>query len=219
MLVLSVKDPGIGMTRDSLVYIFDMFAQSDVVVSRALGGLGIGLSLAKRFTEMHGGTIEAKSDGPGLGSEFIMRLPIVTKPQQVRQSAAETPAASAPGQRILVVDDNRDAADTLSTLLAADGFSVSTAYDGNSAVERFREQKPDVIVMDIGLPGIDGYEAVRQIRKEPGGKEILMIALTGWGQESARQQAAEAGYDHHLVKPVDLNILRGWIGRGASAAA
>lgn len=217
-VIFRIKDQGIGMEAAALSKIFDMFAQAESSKRRALGGLGIGLSLAKRFTEMHGGTIEARSEGIGKGSEFILTLPVVTQKidrDKSEQSANAVQAAQPACQRVLVVDDNRDAADSLQVLLQAAGFEVSTAYDGQEAVDAVQMQQPDIVVMDIGMPGVDGYEAVRRIRTQPGGKDILMIALTGWGQESARRKAAEAGYDHHLVKPVDMDVLKCLVMRAA----
>lgn len=206
-----IKDSGVGLEPGGLTRIFEMFAQDTPAQSRSrgTGGLGIGLSLAKRFAEMHGGTIIAKSEGPGRGSEFVMTMPIVTTLAHAEDAASAIGVdASAVNRRVLIVDDNRDGADTLRWLFEAGGFTVATAYDGQEAVDTVKNNRPDIIVMDIGMPRMDGYEAVRQIRALPEGRTILMIALTGWGQESAKQQAEEAGFDHHLVKPVDFQRLR-----------
>jgi signal transduction histidine kinase/ActR/RegA family two-component response regulator len=214
-VVFSIKDCGIGIPADALTRIFEMFLQNDPAPGRVLGGLGIGLSLAKRFTEMHGGTIVAHSAGPGQGSEFLLRLPIVVPQESGKEDAgrprdAQQPVVAA-NRQVLVVDDNRDGADMLHRLFEADGFTVATAYDGFEAIKQVSRSRPDIVVMDIGMPGMDGYEAVRRIRQQPGGENILMIALTGWGQEDARRLTAEAGFNHHMVKPVDFDVLKGFL--------
>jgi len=206
----SVRDNGIGLEPASLTRIFDLFAQTPVP-GEAPTGLGIGLSLAKQFSEMHGGTLHAFSEGLGRGSEFILTLPVVLDlPAQVAQAPVDTAGKpdAMPFRKILVVDDNVDAADTLQALLGLDGFVVTTAYDGVSAVAQVQTVKPDAVVMDIGMPGMDGYDAARLIRQQPGGPGIVLIALTGWGQSTDRQRASQAGFDHHLVKPVDYDLLR-----------
>lgn len=210
-IALSVRDCGIGLAKESLSTIFELFTQNAPAPGRILDGLGIGLSLAKQFTEMHGGTIEAKSEGIGKGSEFILTLPIVVtdaKPSTANDQRAGNDLSPSESRRILFVDDNRDGADVLRLLFESDGFMASTAYNGMEAIEAVQRTTPDVIVMDIGMPGMDGYEAARQIRSQPAGKDILMIALTGWGQESARQLTGEAGFDHHMVKPVNFAALK-----------
>lgn len=207
----SVRDNGIGLEPASLTRIFDLFAQTPVP-GEAPTGLGIGLSLAKQFSEMHGGTLHAVSGGLGRGSEFILTLPVVLEAAQpVAQAPADLPEKAAGIQqlrKILVVDDNVDAADTLQALLGLDGFAVTTAYDGVAAVAQVQAVRPDAVVMDIGMPGMDGYDAARLMRQQPGGLEIVLIALTGWGQSTDRQRASQAGFDHHLVKPVDYDLLR-----------
>jgi len=204
-----VRDDGIGLEPVSLTRIFDLFAQTPVP-GEAPTGLGIGLSLAKQFAEMHGGNLYAASEGLGRGSEFVLTLPVVVgqQPGSLREDAgAVAPLVSGGLRKILVVDDNVDAADTLESLLGMDGFAVSTVYDGVAAVAQARAAKPDIVVMDIGMPGLDGYEAARLIRQQPGGDAIVLIALTGWGQSNDRKRASEAGFDHHLVKPVDYDLL------------
>jgi signal transduction histidine kinase/ActR/RegA family two-component response regulator len=211
MLTFSVRDNGIGLEKKSLARIFDLFAQTPVA-GEAPTGLGIGLSLARQFAEMHGGTLQASSDGLGCGSEFVLRLPVVVVVRNAAESAQSAVASSGPmlpasPKKILVVDDNVDAADTLEALLDMDGFEVTTAYDGLAAVAAAASTLPDAVVMDIGMPGLDGYEAAREIRLQPRGKDVVLIALTGWGQATDKQRASHAGFDHHLVKPVDYSRL------------
>jgi PAS domain S-box-containing protein len=203
--VITVRDTGVGISAEMLPRIFEMFAQVD----RSQGGLGIGLTLVKRLVEMHGGAIAAHSSGPGKGSEFTVRLPVViesaTGPRQPRGERER--AAPASSFRILVVDDNRDAAATLGMLLRIRGNDIRTAHDGLEAVGVADEFRPDVILLDIGLPKMNGYEAARRIRQQPWGSAMVLIALTGWGQESDRVHSQEAGFDQHLVKPVDPRDL------------
>lgn len=208
-VTFSVRDNGIGLEPVSLTRIFDLFAQTPVP-GEAPTGLGIGLSLAKQFAEMHGGTLHAVSEGLGRGSEFVLTLPVVVEQQHSppgREVAVVAPAFAGRLRKVLVVDDNADAADTLNVLLGMDGFAVSTAYDGVAAVAQARAAAPDIVIMDIGMPGMDGYDAARLIRQQPGGDHILLIALTGWGQSTDRKRASEAGFDHHLVKPVNYEQL------------
>jgi len=209
-VVFRVKDNGIGLEPEAIDGIFEMFAQCDPSQNRArgAGGLGIGLSLARRFIEMHGGTITAASEGPGMGTEFTMTLPIVAHGAHPRASSAAMQPSIAGNRRVLVVDDNQDGADMLTQLLEAEGFAAEAVYNGEDALAAIQAARPDIVVMDIGLPGMDGYEAVRRIRALPRGKDILVIAVTGWGQESAKLQAREAGFDHHLVKPVRFEKIR-----------
>ncbi len=207
--MFSVRDNGIGLEPASLTRIFDLFAQTPVP-GEAPTGLGIGLSLARQFSEMHGGTLHAVSEGLGRGSEFILTLPVVIEVvqpavQAIVDSAEKSHVVQA--RKILVVDDNVDAADTLQALLGLDGFVVTTAYDGVAGVAQVWSLKPDAVVMDIGMPGMDGYDAARLIRQQPGGDKIVLIALTGWGQTADKQRAGQAGFDHHLVKPVDYDML------------
>lgn len=213
--VFRVKDNGIGLEPEAIDGIFEMFAQCDPSQNRArgTGGLGIGLSLARRFIEMHGGTITAVSDGPGTGTEFTMTLPIVAHGAHQRASAVTVQPPIAGNRRVLVVDDNQDGADMLTQLLEADGFTAEAVYKGEDALASIQAARPDIIIMDIGMPGMDGYEAVRRIRALPGGKDILVIAVTGWGQESAKLQARDAGFDHHLVKPVRFEKIRDFLAR------
>jgi PAS domain S-box-containing protein len=205
-VMVTVKDNGAGIPQDKLDSIFDMFMQVDLTAERSQGGLGIGLTLVKRLAEMHGGSIEARSAGEGQGSEFIVRLPVLSKPSVAAQPK---PAASEPSpeRRILIVDDNVDAADSLAMLLEITGNKTYMAHDGVEAVEAIEEHRPEVVLLDIGLPRLTGHEVCRQVRQQPWGKDIVMIALTGWGQEDDRRQSEEAGFNGHLVKPVDYDKL------------
>jgi CheY-like chemotaxis protein len=208
-LLIRVKDNGIGIPIDMLPRIFDMFTQVDHTLERSQGGLGIGLTLVKRLVEMHGGSVEPHSDGLGRGSEFVVRLPVAVegKGQGKEDGVGEgKKAAPTPMFRILVVDDNNDAADSLSILLRMMGNEVHTAYDGLEAVGAAATLHPDVALLDIGLPKLNGYEAARRIRELRGGDTVL-IALTGWGQEEHLRRSKEAGFDHHITKPVDFEAL------------
>ncbi|MCK7593032.1 PAS domain S-box protein [Pseudomarimonas salicorniae] len=204
--VISVRDAGIGIDSEQLPRVFDMFSQVERSLEKSQGGLGIGLNLVKRLVDLHGGRIEARSAGLGQGAEFIVRVPVLVEP------AEETPATESPGEdasalRILVVDDNRDGADSLALMLRMMGNQLCTAYDGEEAVEAAARFEPDVILLDIGLPKLNGYEACRRIRATEAGRDMVIIAQTGWGQEEDRQRTREAGFDHHLVKPVDSQEL------------
>ena len=205
---ITVRDSGIGIEPAHLPRIFNLFTQLDSSLSRTQGGLGIGLTLVKNLVQMHGGTVEARSQGKDRGSEFVVRLPVETSSVPNRTAGpAAAQGASAVRRRILIVDDNRDSANTLAMLLKLNKQDVSTAYDGIAAVEQFQTLKPDVILMDIGLPGMNGLEAAKAIRALPGGSEVALVAMTGWGQDEDRQKTKEAGFDRHLVKPVDRAAL------------
>jgi PAS domain S-box-containing protein len=206
-VVVSVRDNGAGMRGDVLAHVFDAFVQGDRSYSRAKGGLGIGLTLARSIVALHGGTIEARSAGLGQGSEFIVRLPL--PPPSVEGPAVESgpPQTRIAGQRILVVDDNVDAAESLGALLRCLGAEVVTVHDGPAALEALRTETPAAAVLDIGMPGMDGFEVARRMRAGPHGNDIKLIALTGWGNDEDRRRSREAGIDHHLVKPVDLQVL------------
>jgi CheY-like chemotaxis protein len=176
------------------------------------GGLGVGLALARRLAEMHGGTLTGQSDGPGQGSVFTLRLPLAAS----QAAPAATPGAVHPfagQQRILVVDDNRDSADSLSMLLSFLGADVRVARTGAEAVEMFRSYEPAVVLLDIGLPDMDGYDVARRLRGERRAQQPTIVALTGWGQDRDRERARDAGCDHHLIKPADINVLRALLAR------
>jgi CheY-like chemotaxis protein/two-component sensor histidine kinase len=206
-VVVSVKDNGAGIPPDKLDSIFDMFMQVEGTSDRSQGGLGIGLTLVKRLTEMHGGSIEARSAGEGQGSEFIVRLPVLNRPAVAPSSGTDVESESQPQRRVLVVDDNRDSADSLAMLMEITGNKAYLAHDGVEAVEAIEKHRPEVVLLDIGLPGLDGHEVCRRVREQPWGKDIVMIALTGWGQEDDRRRSEEAGFNGHLVKPVDYDKL------------
>jgi PAS domain S-box-containing protein len=208
-VVVSVRDTGIGIPAGSLPHIFDMFSQVGRDIERSTGGLGIGLALVKGLVEMHGGTVTAESPGVGKGSMFTVRLPALEdRPESTPKDAAEEgrPAAG-PKRRILVVDDNRDAAKSMAMLLRLRKNEVRTAHDGVEAVAAAEAFRPQVILMDVGMPRLDGYEATRRIRQQPWGQAMLIIAVTGWGQERDKVQSQEAGCNGHLVKPVNLSEL------------
>ena len=203
---VTVKDNGAGIPRDKINSIFDMFMQVDRTSERSQEGLGIGLTLVKRLVEMHGGSIDAHSDGEGHGSEFVVRLPVISKPAV---PAVHTGAASeSPTERrVLIVDDNRDSADSLAMLMQITGNKAFLAYDGAEALEAIDKYRPEVVLLDIGLPKLDGHEVCRRVREKSWGRDIIIIALTGWGQEDDRRKSTEAGFDGHLVKPVDYDRL------------
>ena len=205
--VVRVRDAGVGIAPDALPKIFDMFGQAEGDASRKSGGLGIGLSLVKRIAEIHGGSVSAHSAGIGHGSEFVVRIPA----SAVQRPAAQhdQPAMSVPvsKRRILVVDDNTDAAESLAALLSINGHETRLAHDGLQAVEEARAFKPDVVFLDIGMPALDGHETARRIRQEPWGKNMVLVALTGWGQSEDRRRSQEAGFNHHLVKPADPTVV------------
>ncbi|HVJ68740.1 MAG TPA: ATP-binding protein [Caulifigura sp.] len=205
-LSIEVRDNGSGIPNESLNLVFDMFAQVDQHLGRSRGGLGIGLTIVKRLVEMHGGSVTVKSAGLGQGSEFHIELPILS--QAIGPETGNTVAPNQGRLRVLIVDDNVDAARTLFALLRQLQHDVHLAHDGESAVELAAQLRPDVILLDIGLPGLNGYEACRRIRQHSGGSEILIVALTGWGLEEDRNRSREAGFNHHMVKPVDLQSLR-----------
>jgi len=206
--VIRVRDNGIGIAARRLLRVFDMFMQVDTSLERSVSGLGIGLTLVKQLVEMHGGTVEAHSEGLGHGSEFVVRLPILVGAPKPPPDPSGTESTPTTVRRILVVDDNRDSAESLATLLTFSGHVTHTAYDGLEAVEAAATFQPDVLLLDIGLPKLNGYEAARKIREQPSGKGLVIIALTGWGQEEDRRRSAEAGFNAHLVKPVDLVALK-----------
>ena len=205
--VLRVADTGAGIAPRLLPRIFDLFTQDDRTLDRALGGLGLGLTLARRITELHDGTIEAHSAGPGRGSEFVVRLPLHVDEQAAGRDADARRAPSRRARRLLVVEDNVDAARMLEMALQMEGHDVRLAFDGRDAVGAAAAFQPDVVILDIGLPRMTGYDAARAIRQLPGLADVFIVALTGYGQAADHEKSREAGIDQHLVKPVDLDLL------------
>jgi CheY-like chemotaxis protein len=181
--------------------------QIDTSLERSVSGLGIGLTLVKNLVEMHGGTVEAQSAGRGHGSEFVVRLPALDESAAAPPEPRINEPTKMPGRRILIVDDSRDAATSLAILLKLTGNETHTAFDGLKAVEAAATLRPEVVFLDIGLPSLNGYEVCRRIRGQPGGKGMLVVALTGWGQEEDRKKCRDAGFDSHLVKPIQLPAL------------
>ena len=207
-VVFRIKDSGIGIPADILSQIFELFAQAERKLDRSQGGLGIGLAVTHHLVRLHGGSVEAVSAGPGHGSEFIIRFPEMDVSAAVLPPVPAATSRTAARARVLVVDDNVDAADLLGEILAAMGQDVQVAYDGLTALQRAQAVPPDLVLLDIGLPGMDGYQVARQLR-ETFGSAVRLAAVTGYGQEQDRLDAMAAGFDHHFVKPIDLTILEG----------
>jgi CheY-like chemotaxis protein/two-component sensor histidine kinase len=209
-VVVSVKDTGVGIPPHMLPKVFEMFTQVDRSLAKAQGGLGIGLTIVKRLVEMHGGRVEARSEGQDMGSEFLIRLPIaLSLVREQEQGAGGDSQQTRPmtRRRVLVVDDNADIADSQAMMLELLGNEVRTAHDGLEAVAVAAAFRPDLILLDLGMPKMNGYEVCRRIREQPWGKGILIVAVTGWGQDEDKCRSQEAGFDHHLVKPVELAEL------------
>ncbi len=206
-MVLSVKDNGIGIAPDFLPQIFDLFAQAQRSLDRSEGGLGVDLTLVRKLVQMHGGNIQARSAGLGQGSEFIVRLPILPSPVQSEIPEVEKSKTSGRPSRVLIVDDNLDTADSIGMLLKRSGHEVTVTYSAEKALEVAAEFQPDVVLLDIGLPEMDGYEVARRLRRDSRLKGVKLIALTGYGQDSDLQRSKEAGFDYHLVKPVGLDEI------------
>ena len=217
---IRIRDTGIGIPSALLQRIFDMFTQLRSETSRSQSGLGIGLALVRKLLEMHGGTVTASSEGVGLGSEFLITLPVIpdetasmSAAGQAKVNGTGASTAARVRRRILVADDNSDALESLATLLELGGHEVFSASNGALALESAERHLPDVALLDIGMPKLDGYEVARRIRAQPWGRRITLVALTGWGQESDRRRSGEAGFDSHLVKPLDLDKLTELLGR------
>ncbi len=217
--VIRVRDTGIGIAAADLARVFDMFEQVDTSLERSRDGLGLGLTLVKTLAELHGGRVDVYSEGPARGSEFVVHLPLApplsaAAPQPPMEQAAGTSA-----RRILIVDDNEDGAESLSMMLELAGHKTYQAYDGPEGIEAARRLAPDVVLLDIGLPGMSGYEVCRRVRSESWGRDLVMVALTGWGQQEDRDLSREAGFDAHMVKPVDLDGLLDFLNRVTSLRA
>jgi len=206
--VISVTDNGIGIPTHMLAHVFEMFTQVDGNLERSQGGLGIGLSIVQRLVQMHGGSVEARSAGPGNGSEFVVRLPVALSLVGDQPADEANPVRPTVPLRILIADDNLDSAASLAMLLTLEGNETQTAHDGLEALEVAATFRPDVILLDIGMPRLNGYEVCRRIRQQSWGKNMVVIALTGWGQEEDKRRSLAAGVDSHLVKPVDHAALK-----------
>jgi CheY-like chemotaxis protein len=208
--VVSVRDTGIGIPAEQLPGVFDIFTQVTPALEKSQGGLGVGLALVKGLVELHGGSVEAHSNS-GMGSVFIVRLPTASIPENTTTQQAcddSNDDCSIPKCRILVADDNKDAAYSFEMILRKMGHDVYTAHDGLAAIQAAAAQLPRVILLDIGMPGMNGYEAAKHIREQPWGEKVVLIAVTGWGQDDDRRRAYEAGFDYHMVKPVALGDLK-----------
>jgi signal transduction histidine kinase/DNA-binding response OmpR family regulator len=217
-VTVKVRDTGIGIPRNKLASVFDMFSQLPAARELSQGGLGIGLTLVKRLVGLHGGTVEASSPGAGKGTEFIIRLPVLADYSQAQAAARQEETPRAGGRRILIVDDNRDSAASLAMLLEAAGNKTQEAYDGMEALEAAAEFHPDVVLLDIGLPKLNGFEVCRRMRAEPWGRDMIILAVSGWGQDDDRRKAREAGFDNHMVKPVDYKTLLKLLAEPSAAA-
>jgi two-component system CheB/CheR fusion protein len=205
-IVIKVKDTGVGIPREMLPRVFDLFTQVNPQIDRTKGGLGIGLTVVRRLTEMHGGTVSATSDGLGQGSEFTVRLPRSYE-DAAEISRTSSPTHVPPGLRVLVVEDNVDMARSLALLLKKAGCETQMVHDGAAALEAASSFSPQVILLDIGLPGLDGYEVARRLRADPNYNEVCLIAVSGYGQAQDQQRSRDAGFNHHLVKPVNFDAL------------
>lgn len=207
--VIQIRDNGMGIAPELLPRVFELFTQAERTLDRSLGGLGIGLTIVRRLVEMQGGSVEAHSDGPGRGSEFVLRIPVATA-QLATQSPPhqEAQGRQPPGSRVLVVDDHADSADSLSLILTHLGHNVQTAYEGRTAIAIAHGFRPGVVFCDLGLPVMDGYEVARQLRDFPETRQAVLVALTGYGQEEDKKRSVTAGFDYHLVKPVSPESLQ-----------
>ncbi|MCE9563149.1 MAG: response regulator [Planctomycetes bacterium] len=206
---IRIRDTGIGISAELLPTVFDLFTQANRSLDRSQGGLGVGLTLVRRLVEMHGGSVEANSPGPGQGSSFTVRFPVLGRPIESRNSTHVAPKVlpNGPRKRILVVDDNHDGAESLAEMLGLLGNDVAIAHDGIEAICKAEEYRPEIVLMDVGMPRLNGLDATRRIREQPWGRSMMIIALTGWGQDADRALSKEAGCDGHLVKPVNMTEL------------
>lgn len=213
--VLRVSDTGLGIAPELLGRIFDPFVQGERTLERAEGGLGVGLTLVRRLVELHGGTVSASSEGPGRGSTFTIRLPTIPPPES-KAAGPSIPTSTAP-KRILLIEDNPDARETFRMMLELAGHEVLEAEEGRSGLELLRSALPDIAVIDVGLPGLDGYEIASRFRREPQSSRVMLVALTGYGTPEARERSRQAGFDHHLIKPIDPDVLREIMGTGIAS--
>jgi CheY-like chemotaxis protein len=210
-VAIHVRDTGMGLASDQLERVFDLFVQGPPPLDRPQGGLGLGLTLARRLAELHGGTIEARSEGSGLGTEFVVRIPLIAEVPEERAAMPPVPVVVAPpsarARRVLVVDDHEDAREALRFLLEDEGHDVRTAGDGPSALAETERFSPEVVLLDIGLPGIDGYEVARAMRHMEQGRDVYLVAVSGYGLPEDRARSRDAGFDDHLLKPVAPQVL------------
>jgi len=218
---VTVRDTGVGIDAAMQHRIFELFEQADKSLERGNTGLGIGLTLARQLVQLHGGEIEVQSEGIGRGSTFIVRLPQArVAPAIVAAPAAAAPTGTAGAMRLVIADDNVDFAESLQAILEMQGHQVVVVGDGNAALEAVRMHRPDAAVLDIGMPGLNGYEVARRLRADPGSAALTLIAVTGWGQAADKKAAADAGFDRHLVKPLDpeelLDVIADVAPRGAA---
>ncbi|MFL6580648.1 MAG: ATP-binding protein, partial [Burkholderiales bacterium] len=218
-VAIRVQDSGVGIEPDLLPRIFDLFVQGDHTLARSQGGLGIGLTLVKRLVDMHGGTIEAVSEGKGKGSQFIVRLPILMgDPETFRSKVPGSLIKNSSKRRVLVVDDNVDAAESIAMILRITGHKVMCIYDGQSVMKMVQNYKPEVVIIDIGLPGMSGYDVAKLLRNTPECKHLALVAVTGYGQDNDRMTAQQAGFDSHMTKPVDPDVLGEFVAAAQRAA-
>ncbi len=213
--VLRVRDSGAGLAPDLVPNVFDLFVQGDRSLARTRGGLGIGLTIVRRLIELHGGRVHAHSAGIGRGSEFVVELPVTHAPPAAERAGGAPPSDAAAPLRVLVVEDNQDSAESLATVIGHWGHDVRVALDAAAALETVENWRPHVVVSDLGLPRMDGFELARRVRRCPTGSDALLIALSGYGRDQDKQAAADAGFDHHLVKPPDLDVLATLLGETA----
>jgi CheY-like chemotaxis protein len=206
-LVIEIRDTGLGIAPELLPKVFDLFVQGDRSAARTEGGLGIGLTLVRKLAELHGGSVAAASEGPGQGSRFTVRLPALAESAARPAGPTSLPRVARQASRVLVVDDMQDTARGLAKMIKLLGHDVRVAHDGIAALEVARGHRPEIVLLDIGLPGMDGYEVARQMRQEDYCKDAVIIAVSGYGQEDDRRRSQEAGFDYHLVKPVDYGVL------------
>jgi len=214
--VIRVRDSGSGIPEELLPRVFELFVQGERAPGRSEGGLGIGLTLVRRLVQLHGGRVEARSEGPGKGSEFSVWLPLLLAPAAGADRRSTAPPRP---QRVLIVDDVADAAEMLALVVGQDGHEVQVALTGAGALGAAASFRPDVVLLDLGMPSMDGYEVARRLRAQCTERQPLLVAVTGYGHETDRERARAAGFDHHLVKPVDLDQLRPLLGRAGVAAA
>jgi two-component system CheB/CheR fusion protein len=205
--VLRVHDNGIGMKPNLVPRVFDLFSQGERTLDRSQGGLGLGLTLVRRLVEMHGGTVEARSGGPGQGSEFTVRLPALLTEAETPARCSVPPPAAVQVERVLIVDDIPDIAESFSWLFEGLAREVKMAHNGAAAVEQARDFRPDLILCDLGMPGMDGYETCRRLRELPGLEKMVIAAVTGYGDEDSQRKSQEAGFDRHLTKPIGRAVL------------